>query len=119
MEVDKSTTPDSSGDNCTQPNQSEDAKPSVASNGSGDTCNGEVTDSKQSVGEESNITSSNGSVSPVKGKNKGEYVINKFYVKILLILCCVANLFSFYVNAIIHRLIYCTSTYDIEIRLVL
>ncbi|XP_073943864.1 protein phosphatase 1G [Choristoneura fumiferana] len=72
MEVDKSTTPDSSGDNCTQPNQSGDAKPSVASNGSGDACNGEVTDSKQSVGEESNITSSNGSVSPVKGKNKAK-----------------------------------------------
>lgn len=72
MEVDKSTAPDSSGDNCTQPNQSEDAKPAVASNGSGDACNGEVTDSKQVDGEESNITSSNGSTSPLKGKNKAK-----------------------------------------------
>ncbi|XP_063531053.1 uncharacterized protein LOC134742054 isoform X3 [Cydia strobilella] len=68
MEVDKSTAPDSSADNCTQPNQSEDAKPS---NG-GDVCNGEVPDSKQGDGEESNITSSNGSTSPQKGKNKAK-----------------------------------------------
>ncbi|XP_047988354.1 probable protein phosphatase CG10417 [Leguminivora glycinivorella] len=66
MEVDKSTAPDSSADNCTQPNQSEDAKPS---NGA-DVCNGEVPDSKQGDGEESNITSSNGSTSPQKGRIK-------------------------------------------------
>lgn len=70
-----STAPDSSEDNCHQPEQSEDAKTSaapVAGNGAAsDVCNGEVTDSKQADGEESNITSSNGSATPVKGKAKG------------------------------------------------
>lgn len=76
MEVDKpvSTAPDSSADNCDQPEQSADAKtPAPAGNGSGDVCNGEVTDSKQVDGEESNITSSNGSATPLKGKAKGNY----------------------------------------------
>ena len=72
MEVDKanSTAPDSSEDNCLQPEQSADAKSSVATgNGAtSDTCNGEVTDSKQVDGEESNITSSNGSATLAKGK---------------------------------------------------
>uniref|UniRef100_A0A2A4JWY8 protein-serine/threonine phosphatase n=1 Tax=Heliothis virescens TaxID=7102 RepID=A0A2A4JWY8_HELVI len=74
MEVDKanSTAPDSSEDNCLQPEQSGDAKSSVATgNGAtSESCNGEVTDSKQVDGEESNITSSNGSATPAKGKAK-------------------------------------------------
>ncbi|XP_072943734.1 protein phosphatase 1G isoform X2 [Epargyreus clarus] len=66
MDVDKVITdaPDSSGDNCRQPEQSGDAKDSVT------TCNGEVTDSKQTDGEEDNITSSNGSATPVKSEGK-------------------------------------------------
>ncbi|XP_049866905.1 uncharacterized protein LOC126367438 isoform X2 [Pectinophora gossypiella] len=71
MEVDKpnSTAPDSSEDNCLEPEQSESVKP--AGNGAGDVCNGEVTDSKQVDSQESNITSSNGSATPVKsGKAK-------------------------------------------------
>ncbi|KAF9421833.1 hypothetical protein HW555_002273 [Spodoptera exigua] len=73
MEVDKSNTtaPDSSEDNCHQPEQSADAKSSPAKGSSApDACNGEVTDSKQVDGEESNITSSNGSTTPSKGKAK-------------------------------------------------
>lgn len=72
MEVDKSVSaaPDSSEDNCLEPEQSGDAKtPAPTGNGS-EVCNGEVTDSKQVDGEESNITSSNGSATPVKGKAK-------------------------------------------------
>ncbi|XP_026744646.1 probable protein phosphatase 2C 11 isoform X1 [Trichoplusia ni] len=68
-----STVPDSSEDNCLQPEQSEDAKSTVAAgNGAAsEVCNGEVTDSKQVDGEESNITSSNGSATPAKsGKAK-------------------------------------------------
>ncbi|XP_035436402.2 uncharacterized protein LOC118266893 isoform X3 [Spodoptera frugiperda] len=75
MEVDKSnaTAPDSSEDNCLQPEQSADAKTSAAKgSGASDACNGEVTDSKQVDGEESNITSSNGSTTPSKGKAKGD-----------------------------------------------
>ncbi|XP_014370238.2 probable protein phosphatase CG10417 isoform X2 [Papilio machaon] len=62
--------PDSSEDNCQpdQPEQSEDVKSST--NGCNvvttENCNGEVTGSKQIDGEDSNITSSNGSVTPVK-----------------------------------------------------
>ncbi|CAH1646006.1 unnamed protein product [Spodoptera littoralis] len=78
MEVDKSnatTAPDSSEDNCLQPEQSADAKSSPAKgSGSSDACNGEVTDSKQVDGEESNITSSNGSTTPSKGKAKAAAV---------------------------------------------
>ncbi|KAJ8725715.1 hypothetical protein PYW08_003898 [Mythimna loreyi] len=78
MEVDKanSTAPDSSEDNRLQPEQSADAKSSGAT-GNGDAsdpCNGEVTDSKQVDGEESNITSSNGSATPAKGKEKAAVV---------------------------------------------
>ncbi|XP_063821855.1 probable protein phosphatase CG10417 isoform X2 [Ostrinia nubilalis] len=61
-----STAPDSSEDNCHQPEQSGDAKPT--GNGAS-ACNGEVTDSKQTDKEEDNITSSNGAT-PVKGKGK-------------------------------------------------
>ncbi|XP_053625016.1 uncharacterized protein LOC128683413 [Plodia interpunctella] len=72
MEVNKplSTAPDSSGDNCHQPEQSNNAnKTPIAGNGDG--CNGEVTDSKQADGEDNNISSSNGSATPVKsGKDK-------------------------------------------------
>lgn len=39
-------------------------------NGSGDVSNGEVTESKP-VGEDENITSSNGAATPAKGKGKG------------------------------------------------
>ncbi|CAH0701731.1 unnamed protein product [Spodoptera exigua] len=77
MEVDKSNTtaPDSSEDNCHQPEQSADAKSSPAKGSSApDACNGEVTDSKQVDGEESNITSSNGSTTPSKGKAKAAAV---------------------------------------------
>ncbi|XP_075969706.1 protein phosphatase 1G isoform X2 [Anticarsia gemmatalis] len=76
MEVDKtnSTAPDSSEDNCHQPEQSEDAKstsaPATGNGASSEVCNGEVTESKPVDGEESNITSSNGSATPVKGKAK-------------------------------------------------
>ncbi|CAK1581804.1 unnamed protein product [Parnassius mnemosyne] len=75
MDVDKSnlTAPDSSGDNCRLPEQSGDVK-STTNAGNGvatETCNGEVTDSKQIDGEDSKITSSNGSVTPVQsGKAK-------------------------------------------------
>ncbi|XP_013195944.1 probable protein phosphatase CG10417 isoform X2 [Amyelois transitella] len=64
------TAPDSSGDNCHQPEQSMDvSKVPVAGNGDG--CNGEVSDSKQADGEDNNISSSNGSATPVKsGKGK-------------------------------------------------
>ncbi|CAG9783837.1 unnamed protein product [Diatraea saccharalis] len=65
-----STAPDSSEDNCHQPpEQSADAKNTAIGNGP-DVCNGEVTDSKQSDKEENNITSSNGSTTPVKVKGK-------------------------------------------------
>ncbi|XP_068629424.1 protein phosphatase 1G isoform X2 [Battus philenor] len=74
MEVDKTslTAPDSSEDNCRQPEQSEDVKSSTNSgNGlNSETCNGEVTDSKQVDGEDSNITSSNGSVTPLKSNKE-------------------------------------------------
>lgn len=73
MDVDKSNTtaPDSSEDNCDQPEQSEDAKKVAVKENGSDTCNGEVTDSKQAEGEEHDITSSNGSTTPVKsGKAK-------------------------------------------------
>lgn len=71
MEVDKvaSTAPDSSEDNHLLPEQSVAAAP-AASNGPD--CNGEVTESKQAVGEDGDITSSNGSATPVKGKAKGK-----------------------------------------------
>ncbi|KAJ0180603.1 hypothetical protein K1T71_004007 [Dendrolimus kikuchii] len=72
MEVDKatSTAPDSSEDNCHQPEQSGDAK-GVASENGAELSNGEVTDSKQIDGEENNITSSNGSTTPENtGKTK-------------------------------------------------
>ncbi|CAH2073714.1 unnamed protein product, partial [Iphiclides podalirius] len=68
-----STAPDSSGDNCRRPEQSQDVKSTTnAGNGpTSETFNGEVTDSKQVDGEDTNITSSNGSVTPVKsGKAK-------------------------------------------------
>ncbi|KAM3963119.1 putative protein phosphatase CG10417 isoform 2-T2 [Aphomia sociella] len=73
MDVDKpnSIAPDSSEDNCHQPEQSGDIKNTAATENGSDTCNGEVTDSKQVEGEENNITSSNGSATPVKsGKAK-------------------------------------------------
>ncbi|KAG7307585.1 hypothetical protein JYU34_007807 [Plutella xylostella] len=62
MEVDKAAVPDSSADTHLQPEPS--AAP--ASNGA---CNGEVTESKQG-GEDADISSSNGSATPVKGKAK-------------------------------------------------
>lgn len=64
MEVDKAAVPDSSADTHLQPEPS--AAP--ASNGA---CNGEVTESKQG-GEDADISSSNGSATPVKGKAKGK-----------------------------------------------
>lgn len=64
--------PDSSEDNRHQPpEQSADAKSAAAGN---DVCNGEVTDSKQADKGESNITSSNGSTTPLKGKGKASPV---------------------------------------------
>lgn len=67
MEVDKTNTPDSSAENCNQPEQSADSK---TENGSSEVCNGEVTNSK--VDGENNITSSNGSGTPHKSdKCKG------------------------------------------------
>ncbi|CAK1545306.1 unnamed protein product [Leptosia nina] len=65
MEVE--TTPDSSADNnCHQPEQSENSKDQNGSKSA--VCNGEVSESKQ-VGEE-NISSSNGSATPDKNKDK-------------------------------------------------
>ncbi|XP_046964798.1 probable protein phosphatase 2C 11 isoform X2 [Vanessa cardui] len=64
MELDKtSNTPDSSGENCTQPEQSADSKKSDKDAVS-EVCNGEVTNSKVDV--ENNISSSNGSTTPAK-----------------------------------------------------
>nr|XP_026494883.1 probable protein phosphatase 2C 11 isoform X2 [Vanessa tameamea] len=64
MELDKtSNTPDSSGENCTQPEQSADSKKSD-NDAVSEVCNGEVTNSKIDV--ENNISSSNGSTTPVK-----------------------------------------------------
>lgn len=60
-----SIAPDSSEDNCDQPEQSGDAESVTPGNGA-ELSNGEVTDSKQVDGEENNITSSNGSTTPVK-----------------------------------------------------
>lgn len=77
VEKANSTAPDSSEDNCLQPEQSEDAKNSAATTGNGTTseiCNGEVTDSVQGSGEDSNITSSNGSAVPGKAKDKASPV---------------------------------------------
>ncbi|XP_023948382.1 uncharacterized protein LOC112053240 [Bicyclus anynana] len=60
MEIDKAvTTPDSSGENCNQPEQSVDSKPSENGSSTSDVCNGEVTESK--IDGENNISSSNGS----------------------------------------------------------
>ncbi|XP_032513613.1 probable protein phosphatase CG10417 isoform X3 [Danaus plexippus] len=58
MEVDKVNTPDSSGENCNHPEQSADSK------STSEVCNGEVTNSK--IDGENNISSSNGSATPVK-----------------------------------------------------
>lgn len=66
MEVDKTNTPDSSAENCIQPEQSADSK---TENGSSEVCNGEVTNSK--VDGENNISSSNGSGTPKSDKCKG------------------------------------------------
>lgn len=77
MDVDKpnSTAPDSSEDNCHQPEQSENAKNIPAAGNGSDVCNGEVSDSKQADGEDNNISSSNGSTTPVKsGKAKGKNI---------------------------------------------
>ncbi|KAL4705759.1 hypothetical protein ACJJTC_006540 [Scirpophaga incertulas] len=69
-----STTPDSSEDNLHKPEQSEDSNIPPTGNGI-DVCNGEVTDSKQTDKEESNITSSNGSTpQKCKGKDKASPV---------------------------------------------
>ncbi|XP_050680774.1 uncharacterized protein LOC126976470 isoform X2 [Leptidea sinapis] len=68
MDVDK-TQPDSSADNCGKPEQSE-PQPKQNSTTTAEGCNGEVTDSKQVVGEENNITSSNGSAALGKTKDK-------------------------------------------------
>lgn len=78
MEVDKATTPDSSGENCNLPEQSFDSNVSEygSSTTNSEVCNGEVTNSK--VDGESNISSSNGSTAksePPKG--------NKFLISML------------------------------------
>ncbi|XP_045445439.1 probable protein phosphatase 2C 11 [Melitaea cinxia] len=63
MDMDKTATPDSSGENCNQPEQSADSKKSKNDSVS-EGCNGEVSNSKVDV--ENNISSSNGSATPVK-----------------------------------------------------
>lgn len=63
MDMVKTETPDSSGENCNQPEQSGDSKKSKNNSVSGG-CNGEVSNSKVDV--ENNISSSNGSTTPVK-----------------------------------------------------
>ncbi|CAH2086344.1 unnamed protein product [Euphydryas editha] len=64
MDVDKTTTtPDSSGENCNQPEQSADSK-KIENDSVSEMCNGEVSNSKVDV--ENNISSSNGSATPVK-----------------------------------------------------
>ncbi|CAB3242376.1 unnamed protein product [Arctia plantaginis] len=69
--------PDSSEDNCNEPEQSENAKSSAEiAPGKDEICNGEVTDSKQVDGEESNITSSNGSTKTGKGKAKEKSTVS-------------------------------------------
>lgn len=70
-----SAAPDSSDDNFHQPEQSENIKScDVAPRNSSDVCNGEVSDSKEAEGEDNNISSSNGSATPVKsGKAKGKH----------------------------------------------
>ncbi|XP_028037886.1 probable protein phosphatase 2C 11 [Bombyx mandarina] len=67
-----SAAPDSSDDNFHQPEQSENIKIcDAAPRNSSDVCNGEVSDSKEAEGEDNNISSSNGSATPVKsGKAK-------------------------------------------------
>ncbi|KAG6442695.1 hypothetical protein O3G_MSEX002471 [Manduca sexta] len=73
VDIDKtnSTVPDSSEDNCHEPEQSGDAKTEPLTDNGSEVCNGEVTDSKQVETEDNNITSSNGSATPVKsGKIK-------------------------------------------------
>ncbi|CAH0720963.1 unnamed protein product, partial [Brenthis ino] len=70
MEVDKTNTPDSSAENCNQPEQSADSKTENGS--SSEVCNGEVTNSK--VDGENNITSSNGSATPVKSNKSKDKV---------------------------------------------
>lgn len=72
MDADKSNTtaPDSSEDNWDKPEQSEDAAKSPKENNGSDACNGEVPDSKQIDGEDTNITSSNGTTPMKKAKSK-------------------------------------------------
>lgn len=66
MEVDKpETAPDSSDINCAQPEQSEVKKQPTSNGSAPEVCNGEVSDSKID-GEDNNISSSNGSKTPVK-----------------------------------------------------
>lgn len=74
LDIEKSsaTVPDSSEDNCHEPEQSESVKSEATSGNASGICNGEVTDSKQIDIEDNDITSSNGSATPVKtGKIKG------------------------------------------------
>ncbi|CAH2251119.1 probable protein phosphatase 2C 11 [Pararge aegeria] len=68
MEVDKANTPDSSGENCIQPEQSVDSKSSENGPTISEVCNGEVTNSK--VDGENNISSSNGSTTPKSESSK-------------------------------------------------
>ncbi|XP_045785781.1 probable protein phosphatase 2C 11 [Maniola jurtina] len=75
MEVDKVVnTPDSSGENCNQPEQSVDSKAPGNGSTTSEVCNGEVTNSK--VDGENNISSSNGSTTPksVSSKDKASPV---------------------------------------------
>ncbi|XP_038215482.1 probable protein phosphatase 2C 58 isoform X3 [Zerene cesonia] len=67
MDLEK-TAPDSSADNCRQPEQSENCKVKADTNAASEVCNGEVTESKQV--EEENITSSNGCNTPENAKDK-------------------------------------------------
>ncbi|XP_034840206.1 protein phosphatase 1G [Maniola hyperantus] len=69
MEVDKvANTPDSSGENCNQPEQSVASKASGNGSTTSEVCNGEVTNSK--VDGENNISSSNGSTTPKSESTK-------------------------------------------------
>lgn len=89
MDVEKPNpiVPDSSDDTCNEPEQSENAKSSVdPAPAKDEICNGEVTDSKQVDGEESNITSSNGSTKTGKGKSKGKHNFS------IIIICILADL---------------------------
>ncbi|XP_045491019.1 probable protein phosphatase 2C 58 isoform X4 [Colias croceus] len=73
MKVEK-TAPDSSADNCGQPEQSENCKEKADTNTPSEACNGEVTESKQ--GGEENITSSNGCNTPENAKGTDKFPVS-------------------------------------------